>query len=144
MADKPTDSPDSSLTKPTPEGEQQESPGQEEASVPASRQVIEEQFEQVIAGTIGPARNPVLEKLTEDHITTLIENDGRNDERSFEYSKADRRYRLVYVLIVLLSFGLLTFYLAPADKELYKQIVQVLAAFAGGFGAGYGVRHWRG
>lgn len=115
MADKPTDSPDSSLTKPTPEGKQQESPGQEEASVPAFRHVIEQFEQEVITGTIGPAHNPVLEKLTEDHITTLIENDGRNDERTFEDSKADRRYRLVYVLIVLLSFGLLAFYLAPAD-----------------------------
>lgn len=133
MADKLTDGPDASLTKPTPEGEQQESRG---SSLPAPQQVME-QFEQVIAGAIGPARNPVLEKVNEDHITTALELAG-------EDSKADRRYRMAYILIGIISFFAFTAYLMPLDKELYKQIVQVLVAAGGGFGAGYGVRYWQG
>ena len=123
------------------ESERQEAPAQEtpEASPPAPPQQVIEQFEQVI-GAIGPARNPVLEKLTEDHITTLIENGSKNDGRILEDSKAERRYRMAYILIGLLSFGLLTAYILPLDKELYKQVIQLLVAFGGGFGAGYGYR----
>ena len=133
MADKLTDGPDASLTKQTSEDEQQKSRG---SSPPAPQQVIE-QFEQVIAGAIGPVRNPVLEKVTEDHITAALELAG-------EDSKADRRYRMAYTIVLLIAFGLLTFYMVPADTELYKQIVQLLIAAGGGFGAGYGVRYWQG
>ena len=137
MTDKPTDATDTSLTEPVPESERQEASEQEMSEAP---QQFIEQFEQVIAGAIGPARDPVLEKLTEDHITTLIENDSKNDGRIFEDSKADRRYRMAYILIGLLSFGLLTAYMMPIDKELYKQVIQLLIAVGGGFGAGYGYR----
>ena len=142
MPGKPTDRPDTSLTKPASESERQEAPAQEtpEASPPAPPQQFIEQFEQFFASAIGPARNPVFEKLNEDHITTLIENGSKNDGRIFEDSKADRRYKMAYILIGLLSFGLLTAYMMPIDKELYKQVIQLLIAVGGGFGAGYGYR----
>ena len=72
-----------------------------------------------------------------DDITQTIEN-------SYEASRADRRYRMAYVLIGLISFFAFTFLVAPVDKELYKQVLLVLVVFAGGFGAGYSVRYWRG
>lgn len=145
MADKPTGGPDTSLAKPAPESEQKKAPGQETpaAPLPAPQQVIE-QFEQFFAGGISPVRNPVLEKVNEDHITTALELAGKNDERTFADSKADRRYRMAYILIGIIAFFVLTVYMMPADKELYKQIVQLLIAAGGGFRAGYGVRHWQG
>ena len=144
MTDKSVEGPDTSLMKSASESESQEAAEREmsEASLPAPQRVIE-QFEQVIAGAIGPVRNPVLDKFTSDHITDIIRNDSKNDERDFQDSKANRRYRLAYVLIGLISFFVLTFPLLSIDKELYKQVLQVLAVFAGGFGTGYGVRHWR-
>ena len=85
----------------------------------------------------------MLDKINEEHIATALELAGKNDARTFEYSKAERRYRLAYVFIALAAFFGLTFSLLPVDKELYKQVLQVLGAFGGGFGVGYGVRHWQ-
>ena len=142
MTDSPTDGPDTALA--ASEGlsktERQDVPGQD---TPAAPQQVIEQFEQFISGGIGHVRNPVLDKINEEHIATALELAGKNDARTFEYSKAERRYRLTYVLIALAAFFALTFYLLPVDKELYKQVVQVLVAFGGGFGVGYGVRHWQ-
>ena len=145
MTDKSVEGPDTSPMKPASESESQEAAEREmsEASPPVPQRVIEEHIEQVIAGAIGPVRNPVLDKFTSDHITDIIRNDSKNDERDFQDSKANRRYRLAYVLIGLISFFVLTFPLLSIDKELYKQVLQVLAVFAGGFGAGYGIRRWR-
>ena len=141
MPDKPTDGSDTSLTKSPPESEQQEATEQEapEASLPAPQQVIE-QFGQIIAGGISPVHNPVLEKVTGEHIHKALENSDKEDERAFEYSKAGRRYTMAYVLIGITAFFLLTFYMLSVDKELYKQIIQLLVAVGGGFGAGYGYR----
>ena len=132
MTDKPTDATDTSLTEPVPESERQEASEQETSEAP--QQFIEQsRIEQVIASAIGPARDPVLEKVTEGHITKVIELTG-------EDSKADRRYKMAYILIGIISFFALTFYMMPVDKELYKQVIQLLVAAGGGFGAGYGYR----
>ena len=145
MPDKPTDGSDTSLTKSPTESEQQEATEQETpgTSLPAPQQFVE-QFEQFFAGGIGPVRNPVLEKINEEHIHKALENSAQEDRRAFEYSTAGRRYTMAYVLIGITAFFLLTFYMMSADKELYKQVIQLLLAAGGGFGVGYGVRYWRG
>lgn len=142
MTDGPTDGPDMALaaSEGLSKSEKQDAPDQD---APAAPQQVIEQFEQFIAGGIGHVRNPVLDKINEEHIATALELAGKNDARTFEYSKAERRYRLAYVLIALAAFFGLTFSLLPVDKELYKQVLQVLGAFGGGFGVGYGVRHWQ-
>ena len=47
---------------------------------------------------------------------------------------------MAYILIGITAFFLLTFYMLSVDKELYKQVIQLLVAVGGGFGAGYGYR----
>ena len=86
----------------------------------------------------------MFEKINEEHIHKALENSAKEDERAFEYSTAGRRYRLAYTVIGLVAFFALTVYMMPVDKELYKQVIQLLVAAGGGFGAGYGVRHLQG
>ena len=144
MPDKPTDGTDTSLTKSASESEKEEAP--EQAMLrdlpPEARKVVSQLL--VSSRSIGPVQHPLFDKLNEDHIATILELSGKDDERTFEDSKADRRYRMAYSVIGLIALGLLTFYMVPADTELYKQVLQLLIAAAGGFGAGYGVRHWQG
>ncbi len=140
MTDKPTDGADTLPTKQVAESEGQESPEQAVPGTPLPTPKVIKQFEQVIAGAIGPARNPLFEKINEEHIHKALENSAQEDKRAFEYSTAGRRYTMAYVLIGIATFFLLTFYLMPADKELYKQIIQLLLAAGGGFGVGYGYR----
>ena len=144
MPDKLTDGTDTSLTKSAPENEKQEAPEQEMLKdlPPEAQKVVSQLL--FSSRSIGPVQHPLFDKLNEGHITTILELSGKDDERTFEYSKADRRYRMAYVLIGLIAFFVLTFYMMPVDKGLYQQIVQLLIAAGGGFGAGYGVRHWQG
>ena len=144
MTDKPTDGADASLTKSSSESEQQEDAEQEMLRdlPPEARKVVSQLL--VSSRSISPVQHPLFDKLSEGHITTILELSGKDDERTFEYSKADRRYRMAYTVIGLIALGLLTFYMVPADTELYKQVLQLLIAAGGGFGAGYGVRHWQG
>ncbi len=145
MPDKPTDGANTLPTKQGTESEGQEASEQAitETPLPAPKQVVK-QFEQFIAGAISPSRNPLFEKINEEHIHKALENSAKEDERAFEYSTAGRRYTMAYVLIGITAFFLLTFYMMSADKELYKQVIQLLLAAGGGFGVGYGVRYWRG
>ncbi len=137
MTDKTTDGTDISLTESGSESERQKPSEQEMLE---ERSVVSSQVKQFFAGRIGPAPDPLIEKFDPSHITKFLDLAGKNDERTFEDSKADRRYKMAYILIGLLSFGLLTAYMMPIDKELYKQVIQLLIAVGGGFGAGYGYR----
>lgn len=51
---------------------------------------------------------------------------------------------MAYIVIWIVAFFVLTFYMLPIDRDLYKQVVQLLIAVGGGFGVGHGVRHWKG
>ena len=141
MPDKAADAPDTSLTESEPGSERQKL---SEPDASEERSLVSSRVEQFIAGRLGPAPDPLIEKFDASHITKFLDLAGKNDERTFAASKADRRYRMAYILIGIVAFFALTVYLMPLDKELYKQIVQLLIAAGGGFGAGYGVRHWQG
>ena len=143
MAEKSAGNTDTSLEESGPQSEQQEDSGRE--TLGALPPKIQREVRQLlVSGRIGPAPDPLLEKLNEGHLTTILENSGKEDERAFEYAKTARRYTMAYSVIGLIAFFALTVYMMPLDKELYKQIVQVLVAAGGGFGAGYGVRYWQG
>ena len=91
---------------------------------------------------IGLESDPIAEKLTETHISTLLESSEKSDQRAFEYAKMSRKYGLVYVLISVVLFVFLTVYLVDIDKELWKKVVKLFAVFAGGFGGGFGVKSY--
>ena len=96
----------------------------------------------VSAHRVGPAPNPIAEKITTVHISAILNNAAKNDERAFEDAKISRKYVLGYVLISVAVFIFLTVYLVDIDKELWKEIVKLFAVFAGGFGSGFGVKSY--
>ena len=101
---------------------------------------VKQQFLTVSAHRVGPAPNPIAEKLTENHISAILENLSKHAERTFEDSKLSRKYGLIYVLIGVALFTFLTVYLVDIDKDLWKEAVKLFAVFAGGFGGGFGVK----
>jgi hypothetical protein len=46
-------------------------------------------------------------------------------------------------LIFAALFVFATIYLVGADKELYREIVKLLAVFLGGAGTGYGIKAYK-
>ncbi|MBN9885943.1 hypothetical protein [Salipiger abyssi] len=86
----------------------------------------------------GPARNPVAEKVTPEHISQLIANDEADSVREYEERASSRRYTLVYVVLAILAFFVLAFTFAKDNPDLFKQILAFFATFGAGFGAGWG------
>ena len=93
--------------------------------------------------TTLPPSNPLLEKLNERHISTLLEHAGRKQDREFDLHRANLRYLLLYFLIALVVLGAAIIYLVPLDRALLDDIIKILVGLVGGFGAGYGFRSYR-
>lgn len=90
----------------------------------------------------GPVPPQLIEKITGDHISTILELSEKDDQRAFEDIKSGRQFTLVYVLIFCFLFVFLTIYLVSQDVELYKEILKILVVFGGGLGSGYGLKSY--
>ena len=91
----------------------------------------------------GPMPNPLLEKISGEHIGKIIENTEKDSERQYKDIQSARKYALAYVAMSILLFGFIIVYLADRNPTLLKEILVVLGIFAGGFGSGYGVKAYK-
>jgi len=91
----------------------------------------------------GPAPNPVAEKITENHITKILDNTAEENKRRARDKTQSRIFKFAAAVLAAGLFVFLTVFLKP-DRDLYVEIIQLPAIFAGGFGAGYGVKAYRG
>ena len=82
----------------------------------------------------------LVKKLTTDHIGEIINQSGKEDERQYKFVTHARIYNLIYTIIGVTIFVFLTFFFGKNDKELFIKIVEILVAFAGGFGIGVGYK----
>jgi len=103
-----------------------------------ARKVIE--FGMSMQRVSGRIPNPLLEKINEEHITKILELSRSEDEKSFEFAKQGRLFNLIFVIIFVALFIFLVTYLAKDNSELLKDIIKMVVAAIGGFGAGYGYK----
>ncbi len=103
---------------------------------PEARRIVKEMFLSVS----GPMRHPVLSKITADHISTLLEQSGKDDERLFQDRGSARKYGVFYALLAVALFVFLTVYLIGIDLALYQDVLKIIVAFAGGLGGGFGIK----
>ena len=82
----------------------------------------------------------MLDKITSEHITAIIESGNKDDENSFEDSKISKRYNLIYVIIAVVVFLFLIVFLAKENQDLLLKIIGYIVAIFGGFGGGYGYK----
>jgi hypothetical protein len=85
----------------------------------------------------GPMPNPLLNKITPAHITTILDASDKEDQRNREERKGERNhdYRIlvtVFVFALLVIGGLLYF----NHPELVKFLITGAFGFAGGYGVG--------
>lgn len=97
-------------------------------------------FRAIFGGRI-PIFPPYFEKVTEEHLSRVLELGDKQDERQFEFAK--RRQNIttgviagIFVLIIFFT----VFMLMNGERNLYWDIIKIILGFAGGFGAGYGFR----
>lgn len=105
------------------------------------------QVESFIAASLsytGPIPNPLTRKVTPEHITEIIRNQGRDSE--LEY--ADRKHGRMFAAIGGLGGGVIAVALIivlalNGNDALANDIVQAGLFAAGGLGAGYGICKWQ-
>ena len=86
-----------------------------------------------------PKNNPLLNKMTPEHISTLLENSDREDERGYKAYKFSNYIRLVFVVIGIGVFIFLVVFLkenVSLLNQLLTYTLPFLIGLAGGFGLG--------
>ncbi|MDY6802795.1 MAG: hypothetical protein SXA11_03180 [Cyanobacteriota bacterium] len=87
--------------------------------------------------------SPIQQKITEQHISKILENVEKDDERAFADAQSARKYALIYTIILVISFGFLTVFLVNKDVALYQDFFKIIIIFGGGFGSGFGFKSYR-
>jgi hypothetical protein len=86
---------------------------------------------------VFPRKNPLLDRITPEHITTIIQNANEEDKRDREERKNERRHNYLIlvtaIIAVLLVSGL---FIYAQQLEFLKYIIGAIFGFAGGFGVG--------
>jgi len=91
----------------------------------------------ISAGYMGPPQHPLAKKLTEDHVTKIIDNIEKDDERGFQNSREERRMSLTIFFGVLIPVtGLIVFFALLNKTEILVPLISAIVAFGGGYGFG--------
>ena len=98
------------------------------------------QFVQLISSITqfgGPVFNPVLRRITSDHITQLIGNDEARSRREAESEKSRRRYQFTYFIITIaVVLFLVVFFTLQQRTDLITAVLTGIAGLGAGFGLG--------
>lgn len=85
---------------------------------------------------MGNMANPMLEKITPEHITQVLKISDKQEDNSHSEYKTDKRYTFLYFIVGAAIFVFLIYFLIDRDKDLLLKLISYLVAFAGGFGVG--------
>ena len=133
---------------------QGDSPLEDNAEIPIPSEVLEKlpvEMRGVIAQSFsasamvsGPMHNPMLEKLTSEHISSLIEAVDKDGDRALEDRKHSRIWQTVIVALLVIPIAILLGYFAFLQQNtLVMEIIKLAAVALGGFGIGLGYGRWR-
>lgn len=104
---------------------------------------IKRTMEMAISMQTGRMPNPILSKLTEDHITKILDQSEKEDENSFKDTQSSKAYNLIYFVITVLLIVFFVIYLADRDKALLLNLADKALYILAGFGGGYGFKAFR-
>jgi len=92
-------------------------------------------MQKTMFSSIVRSSNPLSEKITSDHITSIISNADIQDKRDRDERKGQRNYYLIILIIALVFLGFIIVFLKEEKELLYKIIIAIIS-FIGGFGIG--------
>ena len=87
---------------------------------------------------VSPA-DPLRDKITSEHITTMLETDQRELRHEFLGSLGDKLFLLALFALALGFLVFLIVWLSASDRELLKDLLQIFLPFLGGIGCGIGL-----
>lgn len=90
----------------------------------------------------GRLPNPIASKLTENHLTEIINASKEDDKRRFQDSLNSRWFGLAYYLVAIGVFIFLVVFLASKNPDLLNDILKIFGGFVGGIGAGYAIKSY--
>ena len=88
----------------------------------------------------GPQAHPLIQKFGPEHIDKFLDYAHEDDRRDHEHRRAGRWFGLFYYVFSVGILLALVWLLLPQHKELLVELIKILVVFAGGFGAGYGIK----
>jgi len=91
-----------------------------------------------------PGSGKIVDKFEPEHVSYFLKSADRDTELAFKHAQTGRWFALVYAAIIAALFVFLVVFLARHDPSLLKDILTAVVLLGGGFGAGYGVKSWRG
>lgn len=131
---------DGSDSRTEPEGQNQEEETALSSEIlgtmpPESRGRVTRSFSS-ITQFASPVFNPVLQRITSEHISQVISNAAAQSNREAEAEKSNRRYQFSYFVVTIVALlSLLVFF---AIREQYNVLIPVVTGITG-LGSGFGI-----
>jgi len=92
-------------------------------------------IQETMFSSITKSSNNLTEKLTPDHITSIINNSDTQDKRDRDERKGQRNHHLMIFVFSLIFLGFIIVFLKD-DKELLYKLIIAIISFLGGVGIG--------
>lgn len=92
---------------------------------------------------VGSIPNPLVDKITPEHIAKVLDNVDKEDERNFKDQTVTRRYQFIYFVISLGFLAFLIVYLSGIDKALMVEVLKLILTFLSGVGVGFGILKYK-
>ena len=92
-------------------------------------------IQKTMFSSVSKNADNLTEKLTPDHITSIITNSDTQDKRDRDERKGQRNHNLALFVISLVFLGFIIVFLKD-DKELLYKIIIAAISFLGGIGVG--------
>ena len=90
-----------------------------------------------ISTGVFPQRNPILQKITSERITSIIAYSNEEDKRDREERNGERNYNYkIFVTTVISVILISALFLYTKELDFLKYIIGAILGFAGGFGVG--------
>ena len=92
----------------------------------------------------GPVQNPMVKKVTSEHITQMLDYREKQSQRTHESSTSERRYTLGYTVMAVALLVGFAYIMIPKDLGFFQEMLEKLIAFGLGGAGGWGWAKSRG
>ena len=83
----------------------------------------------------GPVLNPIFQRITSDHVSSIIDNRENESIREHEADKSRRKYQFWYFLIAIcVVVGLILLFITTDNRDMITPLLAAIAGFLGGLG----------
>ena len=107
--------------------------------IPKGQKKILEKFS--VMQSIMPMQNPIVEKLTPEHISTILTNSDKESERYFKQNQFNRTATFIFGIITLGILAFIMFVFKENIKDIHDILLSIVSAVIGAVGGyGYGLK----